>query len=54
MLPISRTFLTTLISAAFLPSAFADESSSDSVPEIVPVDQCIAPKKTPQIQQKKR
>lgn len=45
MLPISRTFLTTLISAAFLPSAFADESSSDSVPEIVPVDQCIAPKK---------
>lgn len=45
MLPISRTFLATLISAAFLPTAFADESSSDSVPEIVPVDQCIAPEK---------
>ncbi|WP_417879999.1 LPS assembly protein LptD [Vibrio sp.] len=43
MLPISRTFLTTLISAAFLPTAFADESSSDSLPETVPVDQCIAP-----------
>ncbi len=45
MLPISRTFLATLISAALLPTAFADESSSDSVPEIVPVDQCIAPEK---------
>lgn len=45
MLPVSRTFLATLISAAFLPTAFADESSQDSVPEIIPVDQCIAPEK---------
>ncbi|MGO1189437.1 LPS assembly protein LptD [Vibrio casei] len=46
MFSISRTFLTTLISAAFLPTAFANESSSDSVPEIIPTDQCIAPEKT--------
>lgn len=45
MLPISRTFLATVISAAVLPTAFADESDSDSVPEIVHVDQCIAPEK---------
>ncbi|OEF22970.1 LPS assembly protein LptD [Vibrio rumoiensis] len=45
MLSISRTFLATLISAVFLPTAFADESDSDSVPEIVHTDQCIAPEK---------
>lgn len=45
MFRISRTFLATLISAAFLPSAFADESSSDSAQEEItaPVEQCIAP-----------
>ncbi|MFV0574870.1 MAG: LPS assembly protein LptD [Vibrio sp.] len=51
MLPTFRTFLATLISAALLPTALANESSNDSVPEVPPVDQCIVSDNSEQDQQ---